>query len=192
LGNWNWLRPWLARTYRIYKAEIVYPLLSAVCLGLFTFLLALFQKNLRRVFLNSIYLLPVAAGLIYWFFTAPDPRFAHALFLLLTFGAFLVCMSCLYEPTGNVWGTALNIGVFVIFMFYLFPINEINITASFPAYQPIPTSALAEKKTDSGLTVYVPVTGDQCWDSPLPCTPNFVPELRLRVPGKITSGFTQR
>jgi hypothetical protein len=192
LGNWNWLRPWFSRTYRVYKSEIVYPVLWSTVLGFLTLLLAFFQKNIRRVFLNSIFFIPVVAGILYWFFTAPDPRFAHALFLLLPFSAFLILMSCLYELTGNTLALVLNIGIFLICMFYLFPINELNLMANFPAYQAIPSSALVEKKTDSGLVIYVPVKGDQCWDSPLPCTPYFVAELRVRVPGKITSGFTQR
>ncbi|MGC8605238.1 MAG: hypothetical protein ACP5VS_16345 [Desulfomonilaceae bacterium] len=42
----------------------------------------------------------------------------------------------------------------------------------------------------SGLIVYTPAQGDQCWDSPVPSTPYFNPNLRLRVAGKIESGFT--
>ena len=101
-------------------------------------------------------------------------------------------MACVYELTGAAFGAALNIGVFMIFMFYLLPINELKELDFTSGYQTIPSSALTEQRTDSGLIVYVPVEGDQCWDAPLPCTPYFNSGLRLRVPGKIASGFTQK
>ena len=192
LGNWDWLRPWLSRTYRKYKSEIIYPVLLAAVFGLMTLLLAPFRNNLRRIYLNSIFPIPIVTGILFWFYMAPDPRFAHALFLLLPCSAFLVLMSCVYQLTGEAFGTALNIGVFMIFIFYLLPINELRELDFTAGYQTIPSSALTEKKTDSGLMVYIPLKGDQCWDAPLPCTPYFNSELRLRVPGKITSGFTQK
>jgi hypothetical protein len=42
--------------------------------------------------------------------------------------------------------------------------------------------------TGSGLTIYTPAAGGGCWDAPLPCTPYFRPQLRLR--GKsLSEGF---
>src|SRR5262245_12093872 len=38
--------------------------------------------------------------------------------------------------------------------------------------------------------VFTPQQGGSCWDSPLPCTPYFNPDLRLRIPGQLASGFT--
>lgn len=32
----------------------------------------------------------------------------------------------------------------------------------------------------SGLIIYTPGAGDQCWDAPFPCTRYFRSELRLR------------
>ena len=192
LANWNWFRPWLSHIYREYKEEIVYPIGLAVVFGFVTLVLAILQKKLRRVFLDLIFFVPIGAGILYWFFTAPDPRFAHALFLLLLCSAFFILMMRLYELTGTVFGITINIGIFILCMLYVFPINQINLSPNFPNYPAIPTTALVEKQTDSGLKVYVPAKGDQCWDSPLPCTPYFNPALRLRIPGKIASGFTQK
>jgi len=60
-------------------------------------------------------------------------------------------------------------------------------------WHPIKIVPLIQKKTLSGLVVFTPEPGkNQCWDSPLPCTTSnrFNPDLRLRIPGKLASGFT--
>ena len=44
--------------------------------------------------------------------------------------------------------------------------------------------------TDTGLQLFVPKQGNQCWDSPLPCTPDPSSLLKLRTEGKINEGFS--
>lgn len=61
---------------------------------------------------------------------------------------------------------------------------------SVSGFHSIPSSTLLQKNTFSGLTIYTPAEGYQCWDSPIPSTPHFNPELRLRADGNIKSGFT--
>jgi len=55
---------------------------------------------------------------------------------------------------------------------------------------PLPKPTLTVRHTLSGLAVYVPVQGNQCWDAPLPCTPYFDESLRLRNPSSQRWGFT--
>jgi hypothetical protein len=55
---------------------------------------------------------------------------------------------------------------------------------------PLPRPALIVRRTLSGLAVYVPAQGNQCWDAPLPCTPYFDPSLRLRDASSLRWGFT--
>jgi len=45
--------------------------------------------------------------------------------------------------------------------------------------------------TESGLALWVPKVGDQSWDSKLPSTPYPNKDLRLRVPGDLSSGFVR-
>jgi hypothetical protein len=52
----------------------------------------------------------------------------------------------------------------------------------------IPAAKLEQKVTASGLQVWVPVTGDQTWDAPIPATPYFDKNLSLRGAG-LASGF---
>lgn len=43
--------------------------------------------------------------------------------------------------------------------------------------------------TDSGLELQVPRNDNRCWRAPIPCTPHPSPNLRLRRPGDLGSGF---
>lgn len=53
----------------------------------------------------------------------------------------------------------------------------------------IPRVELKTFSTRSGLIVYVPENGNQCWDAPLPCTPYPDVNLRLRQKGNMRYGF---
>jgi hypothetical protein len=44
--------------------------------------------------------------------------------------------------------------------------------------------------TDSGLNVFIPKSGDQVWDSPIPSTPYFNPNLKLLDENSMSAGFT--
>jgi len=63
-------------------------------------------------------------------------------------------------------------------------------TISLSGWQPVMEVPLIKRTTDSGLVVNIPEAGEEsCWDSPLPCTPYFIPDLKLRNPMNIASGF---
>jgi hypothetical protein len=53
----------------------------------------------------------------------------------------------------------------------------------------IPKVQVHAFKTKSGLTLFVPDKGDQCWDTHLTCAPYPDPNLRLRTNGNIAEGF---
>ena len=62
-------------------------------------------------------------------------------------------------------------------------------------FPPLPEANLVERVTKSGLVVYLaaPKPGDEVhelvWDSPLPATQIFDPDLELRRPGDMQAGF---
>jgi hypothetical protein len=59
----------------------------------------------------------------------------------------------------------------------------------------VPKAELEVRTTESGLRVYVPALrpGDEqhemVWDAPLPASDYFTPQLELRQPGDLQSGF---
>lgn len=84
LGNWNWLSPWVSNL----SAKVWLPLGLGTLVILISFFSCKFKINNyhanRKLF---ILYLPLLLSLIFWFFTAPDPRFIGAipgLFLFLS------------------------------------------------------------------------------------------------------------
>lgn len=191
LANMDWVRPWLSRTYKKYKPDVIYPSLLAIGIGILTCLYMVQQKRFRVLLANTIILVPAVSSLLFWFFTAPEPRLAHALFLLLPLSAimlFIVCLKDVSQPRAVNWVTVLTF--LTTLGFLLAPQFPYIISSFTQQYVDIISVPIIEKTTDSGLKVYTPETGDQCWNSPLPCTPYFDPKLRLRTPGILETGFT--
>jgi hypothetical protein len=88
-------------------------------------------------------------------------------------------------------GAVLGIGMFAVLVFSVLSPQRENIRLPFKqAYMPIQQAILLEKRTVSELPVFTPRNSEQCWDSPLPCTPVFNADLNLRSPGDLGSGFS--
>lgn len=202
-GSWNWLGLW-ARVIVHNIVGVVYPVLSATAFCVFAVVSRrlFFSKKKALAVRNFdwIILFPLMGGLIYWFFMAPDPRFAHALFWLLPVGSALLLLSSL-QPFLKTRSLFLVLGVVFLvlnlhFVFFAYRNRHDVLSFSVSGWHPVPTGELIEKRTLSGLVIYTPTKDAGCWDSPLPCTfthPNyFSPNLRLRIPGKLGSGFTVR
>jgi hypothetical protein len=197
LGNWNWIKPWLFGIFnsKTYLVEMVYPLIIFLVCGFITIIALFFLRKLTRPrFLEWIIFLPLLTGLIYWFWTAPTPRFANAIFWLLSISSSLILLTYLQRVICKhlfilsfiVIFAVTNIVSFGYFLIYYDAIGDVSLSGWYPM-QKYP---LTVQTTESGLAVYMPINGDQCGDSPLPCTPYFNAELRLRDRDNIVSGFT--
>ena len=83
LDNWNWLRPWIKNFPYEYTKPLITGLLAII----------LYLITIPRIMRNSpqsnyAYLAilgPPFISVIFWFFSAPDPRFSGACFWM--FGA---------------------------------------------------------------------------------------------------------
>lgn len=194
LGNWDWLAPW-ADHMRKKAIEAAYPMALAVILGLLA-MGTYFGKRqkTKHPLAEWAVIFPVWAGLLGWFVLAPDLRFAHAQFWCLSFGSALIFLSHMkpaitakaYSTT--FWAVFLIVNVLLIGKTFDSIKNLADVSLS--GWHPVPVVPLNTMKTASGLVVYTPKTGDQCWDAPLPCTPDFNPNLRLRIADDLASGFT--
>lgn len=198
LGNWHWLTPWF---YRIMaKIDIVCPV------GIFILLMLLStsfsnKKSKDNLFVFLMLSLPIFIGIIFWFMTAPEPRFANALFLLLPIPAIMLFSVDDINKLNNkisftifIWALLIS-GALLIFDNFNLLHSAVNylkkeLTISTSGYQPVKKVPLHTKYTKSGLMVYMPVKGDQCWDAPLPCTPYFNENIRLIKQNDLSSGFT--
>jgi len=197
LGNWKWIDPWFERI-SVMHTQVVYPLVIWFFTSLIAVSFLCFRRTQRKYLVglrNMILLLPLICGLLFWFFTAPDPRFAEGLFLLLLVAGCLFLGDTVVMVYGRNHFSALIF--LLIFVFgtghFLFWISQhkwsIRVISS-DGWHPNPTAEFVQKRTKSGLMVFVPAEGDRIWDGPLPCTPNFNPALRLRENADFKSGFT--
>jgi hypothetical protein len=188
LGNWNWLKPWLIRIWSSQRFEVIMPLLLTVIAGLLAFLC----RRLAKVRLTTAglpVLIPPICCLVFWFATAPDPRFAGASFWILGAGSLSVVASGLCQANK----TGVSCALVALFLFLcIAPASEMTFWPGSRQDQGLYTyqvPKLKEFTTSSGLMLYVPIDNDQCWDAPLPCTPYPIEDLRLRKADDMHYGF---
>jgi hypothetical protein len=136
-------------------------------------------------------LVPALAGILFWFAASPDLRFAQ--FAIWTAAATLgtwgiVSVEFLRRQQSHLVVATLLLCLTwcLISMGWREPIEALRGVREPP---PLPRPALIVRRTLSGLDVYVPAQGNQCWDAPLPCTPYFDPSLRLRDASSLRWGF---
>ena len=211
LADRRWLGPWLRDTTK--RLWVAFPLALAL-VSLCVAGVGVLTKP-RRATPSALWLLliPPTAWLAFWFVMAPAVAFAGSAFWMLAaatmalawpgvarwrvglrrggwaFAALTVawllvggkaaCARRLAAGEGS--GPALN---------HLFVNSQVFMGhRPYTRLVPAPSPEVERVVTDAGLTVYVPVEGDLCWDAPLPCAPRAPRALRLRSPGDLGSGF---
>jgi hypothetical protein len=185
LGQWQWLAPWTKSLFLNNQnwIRVLLPL-AMILFGLLLFLL--FNKRLdfphrRRI---ALFLLPAVCGLLFWFFTAPSPRFLGASLFIFATGLIVTVIPA-FSPSLQRLAT-----FFLIFYCAMLIFAAVHFTGWFvERLSPVPEAELVSRKSAGGLVVHVPRSGDQCWDAPLPCAPRFDPRLRLRHSPDLARGF---
>ncbi|MFW6154414.1 MAG: LIC_10190 family membrane protein [Planctomycetota bacterium] len=189
--GWAWLTPWLGRAWSC-RTAVVFPLAGGVvCLALAALLHAWWKQRPGGQWLVVV---PIAAGLVFWFFTAPGLRFSRPLFWLLFVAGALLLL--------DVLRTRFNAKAYLGALVVIFAAGHAPLCRdalarryelgriSRTGWHEVPTASLKTATTASGLRVHVPVEGQMSWEAPLPCALRLHPNLRLRTPGDLSSGFT--
>jgi len=202
LGNTRWLRPWFRRAAANTEG-LVAPL--AVTVLALAAALALRVVRPRRpgappsaAPLTALLFVPLATGLLFWWFTAPDPRFAHAQPSLLPLAALLLLAAVaaprLARPLPPVVLLALAVAVHLHFALWVVRHPERLADISRAGWQLILPAGFTPRHTASGLVVhtYRYHPDELIWDGPRPATPDYNPRLRLRDPDRPELGFTQK
>lgn len=185
LNSWDWLMPWFRRNFwrNIWNILIViYPLLFFIASLIMSFKLYVNHplpcKIDKQWFLIPV---PILVGLFFWFIMAPDIRFAHSLFWITPITGIIIFLKLL-ESSGKQ-----NLSI-ILLLFITVNINIAFIIIGNPRLltsisaegnKPIPVVNLTIKTTLSGLEILSPIDGYQCWDSKIPCTPYFNPDLNF-------------
>lgn len=189
--GFGWLAPWSKNAWgdrEGFKAPVLLSLTSGLILIIQGFRLKL--PNLSGGFWL---VLASFAGLIFWFIEAPALRFGEG---SLWASAAVLASCAIYSLPLNLGGqariTALAISVLLAF-YCVYPrtlwIESYRKPFAVRSFVRLPKVAVVPERTDSGLTIFVPVEGDQCWETDLLCTPDFNRTLRLRSGVGLQSGF---
>lgn len=157
LASWDWLLPWLQET--LTTPAVVVPLLLAAVGG---GLLAV----QRSVPVRGVWvLLPPLASLIFWFFSAPDLRFAGAAFWVLGAGVLALALH-----TARRYTLAAAISI-VLLLLVIGGGTPLIAPAPTTGTYPLPTVPVREQTNRNGTSILIPRRGDQCWAAALPCAP---------------------
>ncbi|MFP4083016.1 MAG: LIC_10190 family membrane protein [Candidatus Aminicenantes bacterium] len=188
LRNWDWLKPWASRMGKNFEMVCPLALILAACFLLFY--LRLNRKDGQRPSRrNWAFLLPALTSIFYWFFTAPDIRFVGASLWVLAAGT-VILLLC------RLMGSKKTIGFLLSFLIFFSWLIHEKISIQKELFKskiyPLQRVKLDKFVTHSGLIIYVPKKGDQCWNGPLLSTPFPKKSLKLRRKGKIRKGFINK
>ncbi|MFH0963030.1 MAG: hypothetical protein V2A58_03360 [Planctomycetota bacterium] len=187
LGKWTWFAPWVKRMWQTYPFDVVAPLLAAV-VGLVLWL-ALRGRKDTDLLRGAGLLAPCLASLSFWFLTSPDPRFLGAASWALAAGALALAARTHLGRWGLAAARAVVVATVLATAGTHWTHEKIIDPGPRNGFYPIPTAEVRPFVADSGLTLFVPVSGDQCWDAPLPCTPYPHRGLSLRDKQSPARGF---
>src|SRR6266481_4092711 len=186
-----WLPGWWHQAIR-NRSAIQVPLVISL-----TGLAVAFVHRLRRKRVSNsrwlLILVPSLAGVVFWFLASPDPRFGQ--FAIWTTAGTLATWGIVFVDGGVSQGRYVSTvlaGLLGLLLWCLISSGwkqpyQSMLTAKAPS--PLPKARLTVRQTGSGLKVYLPMQGNQCWDAPLPCTPYPDDTLRLRDRENIRWGF---
>jgi hypothetical protein len=191
LSSWAWLVPWFYGIVQDNIVTVVYPLVISILGVVATIILygrASSKKVNPKIFLIPI---PVWIGLIFWFGVAPDPRFANALFWILPIATMIVVVKILEASQKIKSGIVLAMFIIINANVIWFLISNPQVFTAIPndGYAPLPKVRLVEKITRSSAVIWTPLNGNQCWDSRIPCTPDFNKNLNF-IANKVFPEFT--
>jgi hypothetical protein len=187
-----WLRPWLHKALHDRGGVQIPALMSAagacvVCLS--------GRRKLGHTGTRAAWILAASIpGIIFWFVEIPDPRFGEG--PIWATAAVLGAMGIVaVTKSGRVHRATVLASLFALTLWCVFSFGwqrSYLPSLSVRRLEPLPVPKLVARRTLSGLIVYVPAQGDQCWGVELPCTPYFNQTLRLRVPGNMRWGFSSK
>jgi hypothetical protein len=147
------------------------------------------QRSVETIFFFAWSL----CAIIYWFVTAPDMRFGSGFFEVF----FATGMSfCLHGPdVARRCPRSLVLAAAVVVCFVATTCSVYSLRSprkSLVWVSAIPSRPLKERVLDDStsppIMLYMPESGDQCGNSPLPCATSDL-RGRLRIPGDLGGGF---
>jgi hypothetical protein len=119
-------------------------------------------------------------GILYWFFGAPDPRFGLGFLVAtpcLTF-AFMASLGLKQDSPGGLQRVGVPSFAALILIAFGTQLYELyHQKGALSVWRHEPEPRVSSVVNAAGLTVRIPVEGNQCWNTKPPCTPEPVDGL---------------
>jgi hypothetical protein len=186
LSGWYWTESWMRR-HLVVRVGVGFPL--PLLLGAAGVAIAAVGGSLgrhSRATRGLALILPAALAFAFWFWMAPDPRFALFVFWTIAAAGLAAAVGVwrgAWLRPG--WCLALLVSALLVLSLERADLDRPR------GFTPIPEVPTEKYQTAAGLEVRVPIGSDQCWGAVQPCTPHRRPELTLRRPGELASGFSR-
>lgn len=187
----GWVRLWLPGVLKDREGFDI-PIILFVCGALVVLALVVRKRKPSQPLRALWILLPSVAGALFWIVNAPDPRFGEA--ALWVSAATCAALGAAFLLNGKgVKSQRIALVALLALTWWCATVSSLWLSyeplAGVRELDPLPKTELVERQTLSGVELYQPRTGDQCWDAPLPCTPYFHETLQLRQPNNLRAGF---
>ena len=191
LGDWSWIGPW---AQQLSNYPIVVKAAGMAAIGLLISLWFLrFGHSRARLSRWILIFLPILFSLVFWFFSAPSPRFAQATIWVLAVDLFYLGAIMTAKLTESVGKLAIIVSATFLAWEIIPGLARLNAEPiQFPNYIGAAPQMLLQH-TKSGAGIWVPKEGINSVDAELPCTPpdRFDPKLENRGP-TLRDGFRIR
>ena len=178
----TWFQTWWEAKDLIWK-----PILLANTLSLFSILIFLKKEKTQFALLQGVVLI----NLLFWFYNAPDPRFA---FGFLFIGASLSI--CSFLLIGDLWKyltERLLLTVFALFLIFSLNFHKLYLKDFLlnPITWVIPKGLAPSnlKKVTTNFTYSMPIRPSLCHNSGIPCTTRPLGYIELRDSSDMQKGF---
>lgn len=182
----DWFYVWYSSLYIVNKIVLKGCLLSVLVVPLLFYFKSKMSKYVFGLWFICIF------QNVFWFFTAPDIRFAY--------GSLLLCFLFFVESFLLLLSTSIQ--KIIVIVFLVVSIYWSYGYAFYDGKNPLQTSVLREnfflpkkmkegamkKITVNGIEIFIPEKDNRCYNSQLPCTPYYNPLLEMRG-NRIESGF---
>ena len=194
-GNWSWILPWIKGIFKIEHEHFTIHVTIPLFLIFINSILIFFSKYLKKYSAHDmkkniwLLLVPSACAILFWFSALPEPRYVGACFWILGVGTTIIVINKFNVLKSKYFKTFLISFSIILCIGFFFIKIFVNIPEENNGFWKIPSVELKIFETNSGLNVFVPEKGDQCWDAPLPCAPSANADLRLRREGEMRYGF---
>src|SRR6266568_4224471 len=175
MRGWTWFPGWLRQT--LHNPHVAIPVAGAM-VGT-----AAMRTRLLRPSPIRAPLLVTLAAVVFWFLTAPSPRFGVA-YLLPAAMLPISAWAAERAPALPSWArrAALIVAIAAAAAYLQWSVRPLRKlrpdTVALASWPQFPKPDLTRRVTSRGTEIRVPVGTDQCWDSEPPCSPGYASDLR--------------